>query len=728
MNMKEQYTSAKTIPTPPLQGGEGGGSLYIAQSLGLAQQAVTNTLKLLAEGATIPFISRYRKEATGGLDEVQIAAIDTACKKLQELDKRKETVLATINEQGKMTDELRSRIAKCMDATELEDIYLPYKPKRRTRAEVARTKGLEPLAKMLMAQNGSGVESMALRFVKGEVKDTDEALQGARDVIAEWVNESERSRNTVRNTCAREARITAKVITGKESEADKYRDYFDWSEPLSRCSSHRMLAIRRGENEGFLRVTIAPADDAHAIERLERQYVRSNGECAEQIALAVRDGYKRLLRPSIETEYANSSKAKADEEAIRVFAANLKQLLLAAPLGQKRVLAIDPGYRTGCKVVCLDAQGNLLHNETIYPHPPKSDYAGASRKLTRLVEQYKIEAISIGNGTASRETEQFVTSQRYDRQLQVFVVSEDGASIYSASQVARGEFPDYDVTVRGAVSIGRRLMDPLAELVKIDPKSIGVGQYQYDVDQNLLKETLDNTVESCVNNVGVNLNTASSYLLSYVSGIGPALADNIVEYRSRNGAYTSRKELLKVKRLGDKAFEQCAGFLRIQDADNPLDNSAVHPEAYHIVDKMARDLSVTSRELVGNAELCAKIDPSRYVDASFGLPTINDIIAELRKPGRDPRETAQEFEFAHDIHTIEDLSTGMELPGIVTNITAFGAFVDIGIKQNGLIHASQMGAKGMADPSKVLKLHQKVKVSVISVDLDRGRIGLRLEK
>ena len=471
---------------------------YISQSLGFASQAVANTLKLLAEGATIPFISRYRKEATGGLDEVQIAAIDTAYKKLQELDKRKETVIATIDEQGKLTDELRSRIAKCMDVTELEDIYLPYKPKRRTRAEVARAKGLEPLAKMLMAQNGGGVESMALRFVKGDVKDTDEALQGARDIIAEWVNESERSRNTVRNTFTREARITSKVIAGKEIEADKYRDYFDWSEPLARCSSHRMLAIRRGENEGFLRVTIAPADEAIAIERLERQYVRTSGECAEQVALAVRDGYKRLLRPSIETEFANASKAKADEEAIRVFAANLKQLLLAAPLGQKRVLAIDPGYRTGCKVVCLDAQGNLLHNETIYPHPPKSDYAGASRKLVSLVEQYKIEAISIGNGTASRETEQFVASQRYDRQVQVFVVSEDGASIYSASQVARDEFPDYDVTVRGAVSIGRRLMDPLAELVKIDPKSIGVGQYQYDVDQKELKLSLDRTVEHCV--------------------------------------------------------------------------------------------------------------------------------------------------------------------------------------------------------------------------------------
>ena len=535
---------------------------YISQSLNLASHAVANTLKLLSEGATIPFISRYRKEATGGLDEVQIAAIDTAYKKLQELEKRKETVLATIEEQGKLTDELSSRIKRCMDATELEDIYLPYKPKRRTRAEVARNKGLEPLAKMLMAQNSNGVESKALRFVKGEVKDVDEALQGARDIIAEWVNESERSRSTVRNIFAREARITSKVVAGKEAEADKYRDYFDWSEPLSRCSSHRMLAIRRGENEGFLRVSIAPADDAAAVERLERQFVRSSGECAEQIALAVCDGYKRLLRPSIETEYANSSKAKADEEAIRVFAANLKQLLLAAPLGQKRVLAIDPGYRTGCKVVCLDAQGNLLHNETIYPHPPKSDYAGASRKLTRLVEQYKIEAISIGNGTASRETEQFVTSQRYDHALQVFVVSEDGASIYSASQVARDEFPDYDVTVRGAVSIGRRLMDPLAELVKIDPKSIGVGQYQYDVNQNELKSSLDRTVEHCVNSVGVNVNTASKHLLTYVSGLGATLAQNIVTYRAEHGPFASRSELKRVPRMGEKSFEQSAGFLQ----------------------------------------------------------------------------------------------------------------------------------------------------------------------
>ena len=701
---------------------------YISQTLNLSEQAVANTLKLLAEGATIPFISRYRKEATGGLDEVQIAAIDTAYTKLQELQKRKETILATIEEQGKLTDELNSRIVKCMDATELEDIYLPYKPKRRTRAEVARTKGLDPLAKMLMAQSGGGVESMALRFVKGEVKDVDEALQGARDIIAEWVSENERSRNTVRNIFAREARITSKVIAGKEAEADKFRDYFDWNEPLARCSSHRMLAIRRGENEGFLRVGIAPADDTNAIERLERQYVRTSGECAEQVALAVRDGYKRLLRPSIETEYASISKAKADEEAIRVFATNLKQLLLAAPLGQKRVLAIDPGYRTGCKVVCLDAQGNLLHNETIYPHPPKSDYAGASRKLVRLVEQYRIEAISIGNGTASRETEQFVTSQRYDRQLQVFVVSEDGASIYSASQVARDEFPDYDVTVRGAVSIGRRLMDPLAELVKIDPKSIGVGQYQYDVDQKELKLSLDRTVEHCVNSVGVNVNTASKHLLTYVSGLGTTLAQNIVDYRAEHGPFASRSELKRVPRMGDKSFEQSAGFLRIPDAKNPLDNSAVHPERYRLVEQMARDLGCTVSELIARAELRAQVDVNNYVSESVGLPTLKDIMAELEKPGRDPREAIEVWSFDERLRTIDDVKAGMVLPGIVTNVTNFGCFVDIGVKENGLVHVSQLADRFVSDPTTIVSVHQHVTVRVLDVDHARKRISLSMKE
>lgn len=699
----------------------------ISHSLNLSLQAVVNTLKLLSEGATIPFISRYRKEATGGLDEVKVAAIDTAYKKLQELEKRKETILSTINEQGKLTDELSNRIARCTDATELEDIYLPYKPKRRTRAEVARNKGLEPLAKMLMAQNGGGVESMALRFVGGEVKDVDEALQGARDIIAEWVNESERSRAIVRNTFAREARITSKVVAGKEAEADKYRDYFDWSEPLARCSSHRMLAMRRGESEGFLRVAITPADDAHAIERLERQYIRSTGGCAEQIAFAVRDGYKRLLRPSIETEYANSSKAKADEEAIRVFAANLKQLLLAAPLGQKRVLAIDPGYRTGCKVVCLDAQGNLLHNETIYPHPPQSDYAGAARKLTRLVEQYKIEAISIGNGTASRETEQFVTSQRYDRQLQVFVVSEDGASIYSASQVARDEFPDYDVTVRGAISIGRRLMDPLAELVKIDPKSIGVGQYQYDVDQKELKSSLDRIVEHCVNSVGVNVNTASKHLLTYVSGLGATLAQNIVDYRAEHGPFTSRSELKRVPRMGDKSYEQSAGFLRIPDSKNPLDNSAVHPERYRLVEQMAKDLGCTVNELIASAELRTKIDINKYVSDIVGLPTLKDIMAELEKPGRDPREAIEVWSFDERIRTIEDVKIGMVLPGIVTNVTNFGCFVDIGVKENGLVHVSELADRFVSDPTTVVSLHQHVIVRVLGVDYVRKRISLSMK-
>ena len=700
----------------------------ISRMLNLSEQAVANTLKLLLEGATIPFISRYRKEATGGLDEVQIAAIDTAHKKLVELERRKETIVTTIEEQGKMTEELRARIAGCMDGTELEDIYLPYKPKRRTRAEVARTKGLEPLAKMLMAQHGGGVESMALRFVKGEVKDTDEALQGARDIIAEWVSENERSRNTVRGTFAREARITAKVVAGKEAEADKYRDYFDWSEPLSRCSSHRMLAIRRGENEGFLRVTIAPADDAHAIERLERQYVRSSGECAEQISLAVRDGYKRLLRPSIETEFANSSKQKADEEAIRVFATNLKQLLLAAPLGQKRVLAIDPGYRTGCKVVCLDAQGNLLHNETIYPHPPKSDYAGAARKLTRLVEQYKIEAISIGNGTASRETEQFVTSQRYDRPLQVFVVSKDGASIYSASQVARDEFPDYDVTVRGAVSIGRRLMDPLAELVKIDPKSIGVGQYQYDVDQKELKSSLDRTVEHCVNSVGVNVNTASKHLLTYVSGLGATLAQNIVDYRAEHGAFASRSELKRVPRMGEKSFEQAAGFLRIPDAKNPLDNSAVHPERYRLVEQMAKDLGCSVSDLIARAELRAQVDVSRYVSDAVGYPTLHDIMIELEKPGRDPREAIEVWSFDERLRTIDDVKAGMVLPGIVTNVTNFGCFVDIGVKENGLVHVSQLADRFVSDPTTIVSVHQHVTVRVLEVDYARKRISLSMKE
>ena len=628
-----------------------------------------------------------------------------------------------------MTAELRSRIDNCWDSTELEDIYLPFKPKRKTRAEAARQKGLEPLAIILMMQRENNLMAKAAQFVKGEVKDEEDALKGARDIIAEQVNEDERARNQVRNIFTRQAIITAKVVKGKEKEEDaaKYRDYFDFSEPLKRCTSHRLLAIRRGETEGILKVTISPEEDEECTDRLERQFVRGNSECSSQVAEAVKDAYKRLLKPAIETEFSALSKEKADEEAIRVFAENLRQLLLAPPLGQKRVMGIDPGFRTGCKVVCLDAQGTLLHNEAIYPHPPKSEEALAARKIVKLVEQYKIEAIAIGNGTASRETERFVTSQRYDREVQVFVVSEDGASIYSASKTAREEFPDYDVTVRGAVSIGRRLMDPLAELVKIDAKSIGVGQYQHDVDQTKLKESLDRTVESCVNLVGVNLNTASKHLLTYVSGLGPSLAQNIVDYRTENGPFASRKELLKVPRMGAKAFEQCAGFLRIPGANNPLDNSAVHPESYAIVEKMAKDMKCTVADLIKDKELRAKIDIKKYVTDTVGLPTLNDIMEELDKPGRDPRQQIQVFEFDKDVKTIDDLREGMELPGIVTNITNFGCFVDIGIKENGLVHISQLADKFVSDPTTVVSIHQHVRVRVLGIDHERKRVQLTMK-
>ncbi len=701
----------------------------IAAAMKLQEHRVENTLKLLQGGATIPFISRYRKEATGGMDEVQISEINDRYEKLCELAKRKETIISTIEEQGKMTAELRSRIDNCWDSTELEDIYLPFKPKRKTRAEAARQKGLEPLAIILMMQRENNLMAKAAQFVKGEVKDEEDALKGARDIIAEQVNEDERARNQVRNIFTRQAIITAKVVKGKEKEEDaaKYRDYFDFSEPLKRCTSHRLLAIRRGEAEGILKVTISPEEDEECTDRLERQFVRGNGECSSQVAEAVKDAYKRLLKPAIETEFSALSKEKADEEAIRVFAENLRQLLLAPPLGQKRVMGIDPGFRTGCKVVCLDAQGTLLHNEAIYPHPPKSEEALAARKIVKLVEQYKIEAIAIGNGTASRETERFVTSQRYDREVQVFVVSEDGASIYSASKTAREEFPDYDVTVRGAVSIGRRLMDPLAELVKIDAKSIGVGQYQHDVDQTKLKESLDRTVESCVNLVGVNLNTASKHLLTYVSGLGPSLAQNIVDYRTENGPFASRKELLKVPRMGAKAFEQCAGFLRIPGADNPLDNSAVHPESYAIVEKMAKDMKCTVADLIKDKELRAKIDIKKYVTDTVGLPTLNDIMKELDKPGRDPRQQIQVFEFDKDVKTIDDLREGMELPGIVTNITNFGCFVDIGIKENGLVHISQLADKFVSDPTTVVSIHQHVRVRVLGIDHERKRVQLTMK-
>lgn len=707
-------------------------SRMIAAALKMPVHRVANTLKLLESGATIPFISRYRKEATGGLDEVQIGDIRTKYERLTETARRKETILTTIEEQGKLTDTLRQRIEDCWDATDLEDIYLPYKPKRKTRAEVARQKGLEPLADTLMSQRERNVEACARRFVKGEVATEEEALKGARDIIAERVNESEPARHVVRSAFAREAIITSKVVKGKEAEeaASNYRDYFDFSEPLKKCTSHRLLALRRGEAEGVLRITISPTDEEHCRTNVKRLYAKpqASRECAMQMDLAIDDAYKRLLKPSIETEYTTLSKQQADDEAIRVFTANLKQLLLAPPLGQKRVLGIDPGYRTGCKVVCLDAQGALLHNETIYPHPPKSDYRQAAAKLTKLVEQYRIEAIAIGNGTASRETEQFVAAQRFDHDVQTFVVSEDGASIYSASKIAREEFPDYDVTVRGAVSIGRRLMDPLAELVKIDPKSIGVGQYQHDVDQTKLKTALDQTVENSVNAVGVNVNTAGKYLLTYVSGLGPTLAQNIVDYRTGNGPFHSRKELLKVPRMGAKAFEQCAGFLRIVHADNPLDNSAVHPESYAVVEQMAKDLRCSVSDLMKDKTLREQIRPERYVSDSIGLPTLKDILQELDKPGRDPRASLKPFAFDAGVHTLDDLHEEMELPGIVTNVTNFGCFVDIGIKEKGLVHVSQIANRYVADPSTVVKLHQHVRVKVIGIDRERKRIQLSMKE
>lgn len=704
-------------------------SQMIAAELKLPAHRIANTLKLLQGGATIPFISRYRKEATGGLDEVQIGDIQTRYEKLCELSKRKETVLSTIEEQGKLTPELKARISACWNTTELEDIYLPFKPKRKTRAEAARAKGLEPLALLLMMQKENNLAAKVRNFVKGEVKDEEDALKGARDILAEQISEDERSRNLMRNQFQRQALIQSKVVKGKEAEeaSAKYRDYFDFCEPLKKCSSHRLLALRRGESEGVLKVNIFPEDEDMCNERLQRLFVRANNECAHQVEEALTDAYKRLLKPAIETEFAALSKEKADEEAIRVFAENLRQLLLAPPLGQKRVMGIDPGFRTGCKVVCLDAQGTLLHNEAIYPHPPKSEYAQAARKIVKLVEQYKIEAIAIGNGTASRETEQFVTSQRYDREVQVFVVSEDGASIYSASKTAREEFPDYDVTVRGAVSIGRRLMDPLAELVKIDAKSIGVGQYQHDVDQTKLKASLDHTVESCVNLVGVNVNTASKHLLTYVSGLGPTLAQNIVDYRTENGPFESRRQLLKVPRMGAKSYEQCAGFLRIPQAKNPLDNSAVHPESYPIVEQMAKDLNCTVADLIKDKELRSKIDLKKYVTDTVGLPTLTDILQELDKPGRDPRQKIQVFEFDKNVRTLDDLQEGMELPGIVTNITNFGCFVDIGIKENGLVHVSQLADRFVSNPADVVRIHQHVRVKVMSIDHERKRIQLTMK-
>ena len=698
----------------------------ISKSLNISAKNVESTVKLLGEGATIPFISRYRKEATGGLDEVQIANIKEMNEKFIELEKRKEFIIKSISEQEKLTPELEKQIKEIYDSTSLEDIYLPFKPKRQTRAEKARKKGLEELAKWLMSQQSGSVSAKASQFLNDEVPDVEDALQGARDIIAEWVNEDAQARQTVRNIFSREAVITSKIIKGKEEEGEKYADYFDFAAPLAKCPSHRILAIRRGEAEGFLRVSIS-ADDEKCLDRLVPKYAKYDTESADHLEEAVTDAYKRLLKPSIETEFAALSKENADESAIAVFAENLRQLLLAPPLGQQRILGIDPGYRTGCKVVCLDEQGNLLHNETIYPHPPQNEFLKAGNKVVKLVSTYKIDAIAIGNGTASRETERFITNLRYEKEVKVFVVSESGASVYSASKIAREEFPEYDVTVRGAVSIGRRLSDPLSELVKIDPKSIGVGQYQHDVDQNKLKRSLDQTVESCVNLVGVNLNTASKHLLTYVSGLGESLAQNIIDYRSENGPFQSRKELKKVPRLGPKAFEQSAGFLRIPDAKNPLDNSAVHPESYPIVEKMAKDINSTVKDLINNKPLIESIDISRYKTDSVGEETLTDILQELEKPGRDPRSKVQVLEFDPNIRTINDLKEGMILPGIVTNITNFGCFVDVGIKENGLVHISEMANRFISNPGEVVSLHQHVKVKVLSVDMERKRIQLSLK-
>ncbi len=700
----------------------------IAQRLNLREKQVEQTIALLDEGATIPFISRYRKEATGGLDEVAVAAVAEQHRQLDELEHRKAFVLETIEAQGALTDELRARITACWDATEIEDIYLPFKPKRRTRAQMAREKGLEPLAQRLLLRPNSDPVQEAEGFLTDEVGTVDEALQGARDIIAEQISEDEHSRQTLRRIYSREAVITSKAVKGKSEtpEAAKYRDYFEWSEPLKRCTSHRLLAMRRGESEGVLRVTITPADDERATEQVAQRYVKSGTRAAEQVEMAAGDAYKRLLRPSIETEFAASSKEQADEEAIRVFATNLKQLLLAAPLGQRRIMGIDPGFRTGCKVVCLDAQGALLHNETIYPHPPKNETVRSEQTLRRLLKDYAVEAVAIGNGTAGRETEEFVRGLHVEG-VEIFLVSEDGASVYSASATAREEFPDYDVTVRGAVSIGRRLADPLAELVKIDPKAIGVGQYQHDVDAGALKRSLDQTVESCVNAVGVNLNTASAHLLTYVSGLGAALAKKIVEYRTAHGPFGSRRELLKVPRLGAKAFEQCAGFLRIVDGKNPLDNTAVHPERYDIVQHMAADAGLDVPALIADAEARKRLDLKRYCTADVGLPTLTDILAELDKPGRDPRGKAEVFSFEEGIHSIDDLEIGMILPGVVTNVTNFGAFVDLGIKVKGLVHVSQLADRFVRDPNEVVHVQQQVRVRVLEIDEARGRIALSMK-
>lgn len=707
---------------------------HIAQTLNLSEKNVDATLTLLNDGCTIPFIARYRKERTGNLDEVQITRIAEMNDRLIETDKRKETILKTISEQGKLTEELENKIVNCWDNSVLEDLYLPFKPKRRTKAQIAREQGLEPLATLLLMQREQNPMAASKRFVKDDVQDEAAALQGAKDIIAEIVSEDQQARNTVRNAYKREAMISSRVIKKVEDtdEAQKFSDYFDFFEPLRRCNSHRLLAMRRGEAAGILRVSIS-IDGEECIDRLNRQFVHGRGACQILVAEAVEDSFKRLINPSIENEFAGLSKERADEEAIKVFTENLRQLLLSAPLGQKRVLALDPGFANGCKIACLDAQGNLSHHEIIYPHPPKRLYAQATVAVLRMIRQYNIEAIAIGNGTASRESKEFITdclshlAEEGKETPKVFVVSEDGASIYSASLTAREEFPDEDVTTRGAVSIGRRLMDPLAELVKIDPKNIGVGQYQHDVDQAKLRHSLDQTVESCVNQVGVNLNTASKHLLMYVSGLGSALAQNIVDYRKEHGAFTSRAQLKKVPRLGAVAFQQCAGFLRIPNAKNPLDNSAVHPESYHIVEAMAEEQNCSVSELISNKELIKRIDLNRYISNEVGLLTLNDIMQELEKPGRDPREQLEEFEFDTSVHSIDDLKEGMELPGIVTNITNFGAFVDIGVHQDGLVHISQLSNKFVSDPNTVVHLHQHVRVRVTQIDYKRNRIGLSMK-
>jgi uncharacterized protein len=698
---------------------------FVAKKLGLHEWQVENTIRLLDDGATIPFISRYRKEMTGSLDEVKLMHIKEEYERLRELEKRRESIIKSIEEQEKMTLDLREKIDSALTMAELEDIYLPYRPKRRTRATIAKEKGLEPLAEIIMKQLEQNPEQKAEEFVNDQVGSVEEALAGAKDIIAEWISEDEKARGQMRRLFDREAIIFSKVVKTKEAEGIKYSDYYDWSEPLKKCPSHRLLAMRRGEDEGFLRLSIEPEEE-NAIEILKNIFIKGHNPSSDLVSEAANDSWKRLLSSSMENEFRNISKERADIEAINVFAENLRQLLLASPLGEKNVLAIDPGYRTGCKIVCLSKQGNLVHNETIYPHPPQNETAMSVKKILSLVNAYKIEAIAIGNGTASRETEDFIRWIKFDRDLEVFVVSEAGASIYSASKIARDEFPDYDVTVRGAVSIGRRLMDPLAELVKIDPKSIGVGQYQHDVDQTMLQRSLDDVVMSCVNAVGVEVNTSSSHLLTYVSGLGPQLAQNIIDFRTENGPFKSREELRKVKRMGAKSFEQSAGFLRIRGAENPLDSSAVHPESYHVVEKMAAELGVDVKELIKNEEMRKTIKPEKYVTETIGLPTLKDIIDELARPGRDPRTKIKEFRFA-DIHSIEDVREGMVIPGIVTNVTKFGAFVDIGVKQDGLVHISNLSRTYVQDPASVVKLHQHVMVKVLAVDIDRKRIQLSMK-